>query len=109
MEIRKILVIDDEPNNREIIEEYLKLGPNASHEVIKCSDGLEGINTLKQHYNEIDVILLDRMMPVMSGVEFLKAWNNEPNIKNIPVIMQTASNEQEHLLEGFRLGYIIIW
>lgn len=104
MNKRKILIIDDETNNQEIIEEYLKLGANAYHDVIRCNNDLEGIDALKKFYKNIDVILLDRMMPLMPGVEFLKAWNNDPHLKSIPVIILIASNEQEYLLEGFKLG-----
>lgn len=101
---RKILVIDDELNNLEIIEEFIKLSPELDHTIVKCQNGQEGLNALIEEQHHIDVILLDRMMPIMDGVEFLKKINTQPELKKIPVIMQTASNEKEHLLEGFQLG-----
>lgn len=101
---RKILAIDDELNNLEIIEEFIKLNPEIEHKIIKCQNGQEGFDVLMEEQHHIDVILLDRMMPIMDGVEFLKKLNNYPELKKIPVIMQTASTEKEHLLEGFQLG-----
>jgi len=101
---RKILIIDDEPNNLEIIVEYLNLGENAEFEKITCLNGQEGLEKLHEFKNDIDVILLDRMMPVMSGVEFLEKWQIDQSVNKIPVIMQTASNDRDHMLEGFRLG-----
>ncbi|MCS5711180.1 response regulator [Candidatus Berkiella aquae] len=101
---RIILVVDDEPNNIEIIEGFLKLGHNSSHELIKCRNGQEAYEELVKFKDLIDLILLDRMMPIMSGIDFIHKVNEDPELKKIPIIMQTASNEPEHLLEGFRLG-----
>ncbi|MBN9288381.1 MAG: hypothetical protein BGO43_14040 [Gammaproteobacteria bacterium 39-13] len=101
---RKILVIDDEINNLEIIEEFIKLSPELNHKIIKCQNGQEGLDALIEEQHHIDVVLLDRMMPIMDGVDFLKKMSAHPELKKIPVIMQTASTEKEHLLEGFQLG-----
>jgi CheY-like chemotaxis protein/anti-sigma regulatory factor (Ser/Thr protein kinase) len=101
---RQILIIDDELTNQEIIEGFLKLGQNTSHQVIKCRNGKEGFDTLIAQQRFIDVVLLDRMMPIMSGIDFLKKVNEHPHLKKIPIIMQTASAEKEHVLEGFKLG-----
>lgn len=101
---RIILVVDDEPSNIEIIEGFLQLGHYSSYELIKCSNGKEAYDQLVKFKDLIDLVLLDRMMPVMSGVDFIHKVNEDPELKKIPIIMQTASNEREHLLEGFRLG-----
>ncbi len=76
---RKILVIDDEENNLEIIEGFLKFGPVKEWEIIKCKNALEGYDVLIENLNNIDVILLDRMMPRMSGIDFLKKIKAEHN------------------------------
>ncbi len=101
---RQILIIDDDANNRMIIEGFLKLGPNASHHILQCQNGKEGLEVLKNNLESIDLILLDRMMPIMSGVDFSNNVNADQELKKIPVIMQTASSENEHLFEGFKLG-----
>lgn len=104
MEKRSILIIDDDPINLEVLEDYLKLGINADHEIIRATNGKEGLDALHKHVDSIDVILLDRMMPVMSGIDFLHEFNKNVLYKSIPVIMQTASDQHEHMVEGFQLG-----
>lgn len=101
---RKILVLDDDQTSLDMLERYLALGENAGHRVIKAHDGLEGWEILTKEYQNIDVILLDRMMPMMGGVEFLKRLHEFKGAQAIPVIMQTVSDSREDILEGFKLG-----
>jgi len=101
---RKILIIDDDRANLQLLAGFIRLGENADHDVITCVDGFEGIEALKKAVNDIDVVLLDRAMPVMSGVEFLMKRNENEKLKKIPVIMQTASGEKENVIQGFKLG-----
>lgn len=101
---RKILVVDDDQTSLDMLERYLTLGENASHQVVKAHDGLEAWTILTSDYEYIDVILLDRMMPVMSGIEFLKKLQDFKAAATIPVIMQTVSDAREDILEGFKLG-----
>lgn len=104
MQQRAILLIDDDPVNLQVLEEYLKLGKNSDHAILKCNNGKEGLGLLHEHYGNIDVILLDRMMPIMSGVGFLQEFNKVEEYRKIPVIMQTASDQSAHIQEGFQLG-----
>lgn len=104
MEKRAILIIDDEPSNLDLLEAYIKLGVDSDHEILKATNGKEGLHILSQHHSMIDVILLDRKMPLMSGIEFMKVFNQHEAYKHIPVIMQTASDEGDQIREGFKLG-----
>ena len=61
----KILLVEDNDNNMEIIEGFLKLGINCEHGVIKCKNGKEGWDALVAHHDIIDLILLDKMMPIL--------------------------------------------
>jgi CheY-like chemotaxis protein len=101
---RIILAIDDEPTNLEVLQGFLEMGQNSAHKLVKCMNGQEGYDFLVKNAEDVDLILLDRMMPVMSGVEFLKKIKEDKFLSQIPVIMQTASNVKEHLEEGFALG-----
>ncbi|MBS0287806.1 MAG: response regulator [Proteobacteria bacterium] len=101
---RNILLIEDNDNNSEIIEGFLKLGVNSQHGIIKCKNGQEGLMALSKHHAVIDVILLDKMMPVMSGMEFLKKIKTHNEFNKIPIIMQTASTDTQDICESFRLG-----
>ena len=92
----KILVVDDEKRIREVIKEYCKI---ENYEVIEAENGLEAIEKLKQE--NIDIIVLDIMMPKLDGYSTLKEIKN---IKNIPVILLSARKEEFDKLMGFECG-----
>ena len=96
-----ILVIDDDPNNVDIMEIYLEEG---NYKVFTASDGVEGWDQLQQHKSEIRTILLDRMMPNMNGMQFMEKLKADDSVNNIPVIMQTAAAEKQQVTEGITAG-----
>ena len=96
----KILAVDDEAFNLDIITEYLE---GAGFDVICASDGVIALEKLKEH-TDIDVIVLDRMMPNMDGMSVLKALNNDKLHKDIPIIMQTAAASSKQIQEGIEAG-----
>lgn len=96
----KILAIDDEEFNLDIISEYLE---DAGYEVILASDGLEGIAALEKH-PDVSAIVLDRMMPNMDGITFLQTIKKDLCYEDIPVIMQTAAAASKQVLEGIQAG-----
>jgi CheY-like chemotaxis protein len=94
-----ILVVDDVPQNLQVISEMLD---QAGYEVtcaISGKQALERAETAKP-----DLILLDLMMPEMSGLEVCEKLKENPDLSPIPVIFVTASNEQEDLLLAFQKG-----
>ncbi|MBS0290156.1 MAG: response regulator [Proteobacteria bacterium] len=102
--MRKILIVDDDPASLKLLEVHLRFGINADHDVISAGTGLEAWELLQKHQNEIDVILLDRRMPVMSGDEFMRKHNQDKTLVNIPVIMQTSCSDRDEIRQGFKLG-----
>lgn len=96
----KILAVDDEPNNLRLIENYLD---NAGFEVILAKDGVEAWSLLNSIRN-IELILLDRMMPNMDGMELMNKIKSSPILNKIPVIMQTAAATKEQVIEGIQSG-----
>ena len=95
----KILIVDDDPVNLEFFQLMLsKLG----FIVEKASDGLEALEKLKIF--EPDLILLDNIMPKMSGWEITKNLKNDPVYKNIPIIMFSALDDVKDKIAGFELG-----
>jgi len=96
---KKILVVDDEEAVREI---YNKEFSTAGFQVVLAVDGEEGL--LKAGEETPDLILLDVMMPKMSGVDVLKALKRNPLTKNIPVLLLTNLGEETIIKEGFGLG-----
>ena len=96
----KILAVDDEIFNLDIISDYLEM---EGYEVIRAEDGKKALEQLKFH-PDIDVIVLDRMMPNMNGMEFLEVVKNDKALCDIPVIMQTAAASSEQILQGIEAG-----
>lgn len=92
----KILVVDDEQLIREVIKEYLA---NEKYEVIEASNGEEAIK--KALDNDIDLIIMDIMMPKLDGFSASKEILKN---KNIPIIMLSARGEEYDKLLGFDLG-----
>jgi len=103
MDLPVILVVDDEPLNLDIIEEFLT-GKGQSYQVETASDGIEAMEKLLADPNKYDTVLLDRMMPRMSGMEVLEKMSEHPELKYIPVILQTAKVSKEDILEGLKAG-----
>lgn len=98
-----ILAVDDEPLNLDIIEEFLT-GKGQPYIVETANDGLEALEKLEADPNKYDVVLLDRMMPRMSGMEVLEKMSAHHELKYIPVILQTAKVSKEDILEGLKAG-----
>lgn len=96
----KILVVDDEPLNLDLIGEYFDGG---NYNPIYADDGDTALIELEKHH-DVDVIVLDRMMPRMDGMTFLKKIKSEKRYSEIPVIMQTAANSPQQIAEGIESG-----
>jgi diguanylate cyclase (GGDEF)-like protein len=95
----KILIIDDEPFLREMLNDILSL---AGYEVVKASNGREGLHKILSECP--DIVLLDCSMPEMDGYEVLTHLRKEPKFKNLPVIMLTAMSGESEEIKGFSLG-----
>ncbi|MBQ6840709.1 MAG: response regulator transcription factor [Bacilli bacterium] len=92
----KVLVVDDEQLIRDVIKEYLLL---EKMEVYEAANGKEAIDVVSN--NEINIIIMDIMMPHMDGYS---AYKKIKEIKDIPCIMLSARNEEYDKLIGFELG-----
>ncbi|GAB4401920.1 MAG: hypothetical protein OHK0053_25240 [Microscillaceae bacterium] len=100
--ITKILVVDDEQMNLDIVSDYL-LDENPGFEVLTASDGQEALEILEKEKN-IDLVLTDWNMPVMDGIQLVKAIKANPAFKQIPVLMQTANTTPAELKIAFDAG-----
>lgn len=100
--IVNILAIDDDETNLDVLNHTLE---EYNHfKVAKALDGDEGLEYLTEHPSEVDIILLDKMMPRMDGITFLKHIKTDPKLCNIPVIMQTAAVGSNDMKEGIEAG-----
>jgi DNA-binding response OmpR family regulator len=96
---KKLLIVDDETINLDFFElMFSKLG----FIVEKARDGVEALEKLKKFFP--DLILLDNIMPRMSGWEFTKILKGDSKFKDIPIVMFSALDDVKDKIEGFELG-----
>ncbi len=88
---RQILIADDEYINREILKAVLQ----DSYELLFATNGQEALDMAYQHKDTLSLILLDLIMPEMSGLEMLRRAKADPEISHIPVIVISADLEAE--------------
>ena len=96
----KILVVDDDELNIEILNDILE---DADFDTVSAENGQEALDIINKD-SSIDIILLDRMMPVMNGMQFIEAFQKHPRWRDIPVIFQTAASRPAELIEGMETG-----
>ncbi|MDR0444333.1 MAG: response regulator [Treponema sp.] len=96
---KKILIADDEEINLDFFEVMLsKLG----YVVEKAADGLQALEKVKKFLP--DLIILDNIMPRMSGWEVTKTLKKDAKFKNIPIVMLTALDDVKDKVAGFEAG-----
>ena len=103
MPIKKpsILVVDDNPTTLHLLVSILE---KQNYDVTQATNGLEAMDALGNNQAGFDVILLDRMMPEMDGMEVTKKIQANSELKHIPIIMQTAADKPEQISEGIKAG-----
>jgi CheY-like chemotaxis protein len=94
-----ILVVDDNEDNVRIAREMLL---SRGFEVRVAYDGPSALASIEQQ--RPDLVLLDVMMPKMSGMEVLDRIRNEPGTAGLPVILVTVKSQDEDLLAGYKFG-----
>lgn len=97
----RVLAVDDEEFNLEILSRHLK---KAGYEAIAVENGEKAWDYLEKNPKNIDIVLLDKMMPGVSGIEVLQRMKKHPELKEIPVILQTASVGVQEVTEGIQSG-----
>jgi DNA-binding response OmpR family regulator len=95
----QIMVVDDDPDTVSILSRHLQ---REGFVPLEASSGPECLRLAQER--EVDVILLDLMMPEMDGFEVCKALKNNPDTAEIPIIMITARDDLDARAEGMRLG-----
>ena len=99
-EKKLILVAEDELINREILTAML----GSEFEVVCAADGAQALELCRKEQERLSLVLLDLMMPVMSGLEVLAAMKDDPELKSIPVIVVTADQSAE--VESLNMGAV---
>ena len=94
-----ILIVEDEEAHRLILQHNLE---EAGYEVISAADGEIGLELIQAY--KPDVIVLDWMMPKLSGIELCRQIKSSSITKNIPVIMLSARSEEVDRIRGLDIG-----
>jgi sigma-B regulation protein RsbU (phosphoserine phosphatase) len=94
-----LLVVDDDEANRDLLARRLS---RKGHTVVAADGGRTALGLIAER--PFDLVLLDVMMPEMSGIEVLKALRKSHTTAQLPVIMATARNQSEDIVEALRLG-----
>jgi two-component system sensor histidine kinase/response regulator len=97
----RILVVDDVTKNLQVVGTVLR---NEGYEVMPAASGAEALKCVRAQLP--DLILLDLMMPDMDGLEVCRRLKADTTTRQVPVIFLTASNETEHLVQGFEMGAV---
>lgn len=110
MQIRNILLVEDNPKDAELTQIALDEN-NFANEIDWVRDGVEAFEYLRCEGKFADrkpglpsVILLDLQMPRMNGTEFLAEMKKDSELKRVPVVMLTSSKLEEDLIESYNLG-----
>lgn len=95
-----ILAVDDDLINLKLLKSMLTKNPNVK-EVIEAKNGADAIGFIKSR-NDIDLVLLDIIMPIMNGLEVLKVVRSDDNVKQTPIIVLTTDETKK--TEALELG-----
>lgn len=96
-----ILAVEDDLLSMTFLEKQIDA---LGHRIHKASNGHEALAALAAHPGHIDVVLMDREMPVMDGLEAVKRIKQNPALRNIPIIMVTSADSLPEMREGLDAG-----
>ena len=96
--LQQVLVVDDQEINRDALGMILE----DDYEVLYAENGREALDMMREHAEGLSIVLLDLMMPVMSGFEVLEAVRDDEQLSRIPIIVMTADKSAE--LEALQMG-----
>ncbi len=95
----RILVVEDD---HDLNRAYCIILRHEGHKVVEAFDGKEALEKLANF--KPDLILLDLLMPVMGGLEFLQQWNSVANNKSVKVLIFTNMENSPEVAEAYKLG-----
>jgi len=95
----KVLIVDDEPNNVDFLEQALE---DSGYQLITATNGQEALNKIQSE--QPDLILLDLNMPIMDGFTVLAKVKEDPNLRDIPVIIISSEHESKSVVKGIKQG-----
>ncbi len=103
----KVLLVDDDTINRKLIKTLLSLHKDLVKEVIEANNGAEALEIVESN-PDIDLVLLDILMPILDGRGFLKAFRSHKSNSNIPVIVLTTDDSIKNEVLNYGADDILI-
>lgn len=100
-ETSSLLLVDDDPLSLELLQGYLQ---TTGYRLTIARDGVEAWDLLSDAANHFDLVISDRSMPRMDGMELLRRIKGEPRLADIPVVFETALAQQSEIAEGIAAG-----
>ncbi|MBI3252364.1 MAG: response regulator [Candidatus Omnitrophica bacterium] len=97
--MKKVLIVDDDREMTGVLREILQ---ENNYKVCVAANGLEAIDISNKE--KVDVILLDIRMPFFSGFWFCDAFKKRPQTVDIPVVIMSASSNEEDVQKAYKLG-----
>jgi CheY-like chemotaxis protein len=97
--MRKLLIVDDEEGVRSLVRMTLE---SDKYDILEAHTGTDAMNLVREHLP--DLVLLDVMLPDISGVEVCRALKSEPETKSVTVVMLTAKAQSTDLEEAEKAG-----
>jgi two-component system response regulator VicR len=97
--VAKILIVEDD---RDLNKAYCIILRHEDHEVVTAFDGNEALEKINDF--QPDLVLLDLLMPVMGGLEFLQSWDMASRKKDVKVLIFTNMENSPEITEAYRLG-----
>ena len=99
---KKILIVDDEPHIRALLEQTLEDFKDNDVEIFTAKDGQEGLELIKDEHPNL--VFLDVMMPKMNGFDVCQAVKHELNLQDVYIIMLTAKGQEFDKKKGLESG-----
>jgi two-component system, cell cycle response regulator len=96
-----VLAVDDDRILRMVLVNMLE---ELGYEVLEAENGRRALDIIKEQKTKIDAVLLDREMPVMDGMELVMRMKEHPELRQMPIIMQTGSDKPEQIKQGIDAG-----
>src|SRR5690349_13916094 len=94
-----ILIVDDTADNRDLLSRRIE---QMGHRITTAADGQQAMDLLAKH--DFDIVLLDIMMPVMTGFEVLERMKADERLRHVPVIVISALNDMESIVRCVQSG-----
>ncbi len=97
----RVLAVEDDPLSMAFLEAQVT---TLNHSITKAENGQRALEILEANAQFIDVVLMDRYMPVMDGLDAVRRMQDHPKLRNIPVIMVTGADSADDMREGLDAG-----